>query len=60
MSRGVSELPSTALPASAFDKIVSMGDSIGPRDGTGTLGGYVNLIDNQKRVKTFGLSEPQL
>jgi len=56
MSRGVLELPSTALPASAFDEIVSMGDSIGPRDGAGTLGGYVNLIDNQKCAKTFGLT----
>jgi hypothetical protein len=56
ISRGALELPSTVLPASAFDKIVSMGNSIGPRDGTGTLGGYVNLIDNQKRATTFGLT----
>lgn len=56
MRRGAFELPSAALPASAFEMTVSMGDSIGPRDGTGTLGGYVNLIDNQKRAKTFGLT----
>jgi hypothetical protein len=54
--RGVLGLLSISLAASAFNKIVSMGDSIGPRDGTGTLGGYVNLIDDQKRAKTFGLT----
>ncbi len=47
----------TALPISAFKKEAGLGSSLGPRDSTGTLGGYV-LLSKPKTLPMVGTLVP--